>query len=150
MYCNQATQDTPAWKDVYDDTSIWKDICKATPPDDLEQRIELELKCYRAREENKRKVEELNLTFDDLDCSYDGCRNDYFEDLDEEIRKSRRPKNHRKSTQSEFYERWIKEDPNIGPLGEDNRKFIYLVDYSASKSKPQPPKVQNQPPTGPP
>ncbi|MBA0673321.1 hypothetical protein Goklo_024066 [Gossypium klotzschianum] len=153
MYCNQATQDTPAWKDVYDDTSIWKDICKATPPDDLEQRIELELKCYRAREENKRKVEELNLTFD-ISCLKAPLvylvSEPALQDLDEEIRKSRRPKNHRKSTQSEFYERWIKEDPNIGPLGEDNRKFIYLVDYSASKSKPQPPKVQNQPPTGPP
>ncbi|MFQ6640315.1 hypothetical protein Gotur_016047, partial [Gossypium turneri] len=83
----------------------------------------------------------------DLDCSCDGCRNDCFEDLNEEIQKSRRPKNRRKSTQSEFYERWIKGDPNIGPLGEDNGKFVYLVDYSASKSKPQPPKVQNQPPT---
>ncbi|MBA0844889.1 hypothetical protein Goarm_005783, partial [Gossypium armourianum] len=65
MYCSQATQDISAWKDVYEDTSIWKDICEATPPDDLEQRIEqLELKCYRAREEKKRKVEELNLTSD--------------------------------------------------------------------------------------
>ncbi|MBA0673040.1 hypothetical protein Goklo_024880, partial [Gossypium klotzschianum] len=35
MYCSQATQDTPAWKDVYEDTSIWKVICKGTPPDDL-------------------------------------------------------------------------------------------------------------------
>ncbi|MBA0721366.1 hypothetical protein Golax_008914, partial [Gossypium laxum] len=41
-------------------------------------------------------------------------------------------------------------DPDIGPLGEDDGKFVYLVDYSASKSKPQPPKVQNQPPTNPP
>ncbi|MBA0702728.1 hypothetical protein Goari_020708 [Gossypium aridum] len=40
-------------------------------------------------------------------------------------------------------------DPDIGPLGEDNGKFVYLVDYSASKSKPQSPKVQNQPPTNP-
>ncbi|MBA0837629.1 hypothetical protein Goarm_009771, partial [Gossypium armourianum] len=63
MYYSQATQDTPTRKDVYEDTSIWKDICEATPPDDLEQIIEqLELKCYRAREEKKRKVEELNLT----------------------------------------------------------------------------------------
>ncbi|MBA0765642.1 hypothetical protein Gotri_014802 [Gossypium trilobum] len=72
---------------------------------------------------------------------------DCFEDLDEEIRKSRRLKNHRKSTQSKFFERWIKGDPDIGLLGEDNGKFVYLVDYSAGKPKPQPPKVQNQSPT---
>ncbi|MBA0792806.1 hypothetical protein Gohar_017274 [Gossypium harknessii] len=30
MYCSQATQDTPAWKDIYE----------MTPPDDLEKRIE--------------------------------------------------------------------------------------------------------------
>ncbi|MBA0849400.1 hypothetical protein Goshw_015521, partial [Gossypium schwendimanii] len=47
------------------DTSLWKDIHEVTPPDDLEQRIEqLELKCYRAREEMKRRIEELNLTSD--------------------------------------------------------------------------------------
>ncbi|MBA0586445.1 hypothetical protein Gorai_017187 [Gossypium raimondii] len=33
MYCSQAAQDTPAWKDIYEDTSD-------KPPDDLEERIE--------------------------------------------------------------------------------------------------------------
>ncbi|MBA0862518.1 hypothetical protein Goshw_009605 [Gossypium schwendimanii] len=71
MYCNQATQDTPAWKDVVEDILKWKDVYEMTPPDDLEQRIEqLELKCYRAREEKKRKVEELNLT-SDVSTDYD-------------------------------------------------------------------------------
>ncbi|MBA0701174.1 hypothetical protein Goari_027017 [Gossypium aridum] len=42
-----------------------------TPPDDLERRIEqLELKYYKAREEKKRKVEELNIT-SDIDTDYD-------------------------------------------------------------------------------
>ncbi|MBA0575608.1 hypothetical protein Golob_027936 [Gossypium lobatum] len=60
MYCSQAAQNTPTWKDIHEDTSIWKDIHEVTPPDDLEKKIEqLELKCYRAREEKKRKVEEL-------------------------------------------------------------------------------------------
>lgn len=39
-------------------------------------------------------------------------------------------------------------DPNIGPLGEYNGKFVYLVDYSAKR--PQPPKVQHQPRMPPP
>ncbi|MBA0618302.1 hypothetical protein Godav_027669 [Gossypium davidsonii] len=59
MYYSQATQDTPTWKDVVEDISKWKGVCEMTPPNDLEQRIEhLELKCYKAREEKKRKVEE--------------------------------------------------------------------------------------------
>ncbi|MBA0717448.1 hypothetical protein Golax_005271, partial [Gossypium laxum] len=71
IYCTQATQDTPTWKDVVEDISKWKDVYEMTPPDDLEQRIEqLELKCYRAREEKKRKVEELNLT-SDVSTDYD-------------------------------------------------------------------------------
>ncbi|MBA0833321.1 hypothetical protein Goarm_017642 [Gossypium armourianum] len=41
MYCSQATQNTPAWKDVHEDISD-------KPPDDLEEKLEqLELKCYR-------------------------------------------------------------------------------------------------------
>ncbi|MBA0816104.1 hypothetical protein Gohar_000801, partial [Gossypium harknessii] len=54
MYCSQAIRDTPTWMNKHEDTSFWKDIHEVTPPDDLEQRIEqLELKCYRAREEKK-------------------------------------------------------------------------------------------------
>ncbi|MBA0818934.1 hypothetical protein Gohar_003795, partial [Gossypium harknessii] len=54
MYCSQVIRDTPAWMNKHEDTSLWKDIHEVTPPDDLEQRIEqLELKCYRAREEKK-------------------------------------------------------------------------------------------------
>ncbi|MBA0738595.1 hypothetical protein Gogos_011927 [Gossypium gossypioides] len=54
-------EDTPAWKDVHEDK----------PPDDLEKRIEqLELNCYRAKEEKKRKIEELNLT-SDVSTDYD-------------------------------------------------------------------------------
>ncbi|MBA0821900.1 hypothetical protein Goarm_018732, partial [Gossypium armourianum] len=64
MYCSQATQNTPAWKDVYEDISD-------KPPDDLEEKLEqLELKCYRAREEKKRKIEELNIT-SDISTDYD-------------------------------------------------------------------------------
>ncbi|MBA0702718.1 hypothetical protein Goari_022731 [Gossypium aridum] len=81
MHCSQVIQDIPQ-------TSVWKDIHETggssqnsktkapfpnndvIPPDDLERRVEqLELKCYRAREEKKRKVEELNIT-SDIDTDY--------------------------------------------------------------------------------
>ncbi|MBA0553605.1 hypothetical protein Golob_012775 [Gossypium lobatum] len=82
MYYSQATQDTSAWKDIQEDISSWKDVYKMTktpiipihdmtPPNDLERRIEqLELRCYRAREEKKRKAVELNIT-SDISTDYD-------------------------------------------------------------------------------
>ncbi|MBA0631902.1 hypothetical protein Godav_000730 [Gossypium davidsonii] len=61
MFCSQIMEDTLAWKDVHEDKL----------PDDLEKRIEqLKLKCYRAREEKKRKAEELNIT-SDISTDYD-------------------------------------------------------------------------------
>ncbi|KAK8348166.1 hypothetical protein V6Z12_A06G064600, partial [Gossypium hirsutum] len=39
-------------------------------------------------------------------------------------------KKKKNSTQDEFYKRWMDGDPDIGPLGEDNGKYVYLVDYS--------------------
>ncbi|MBA0749425.1 hypothetical protein Gogos_003350, partial [Gossypium gossypioides] len=61
IFCNQTMEDTLAWKDVHKDE----------PLDDLEKRIEqLELKCYTAREEKKRKIEELNIT-SDISTDYD-------------------------------------------------------------------------------
>ncbi|KAK8562832.1 hypothetical protein V6N12_010898 [Hibiscus sabdariffa] len=41
-------------------------------------------------------------------------------------------------------------DPSVGPLGEDNGKFIYLVDYGSKSSKPKlaqipPLSIQNPP-----
>ncbi|MBA0755460.1 hypothetical protein Gogos_021774 [Gossypium gossypioides] len=68
---HQANQATFAWKDIHEDISSWKDIHELTPPDDLEKRIkQLELKCYEAREEKKRKIEELNIT-SDISTDYD-------------------------------------------------------------------------------
>ncbi|MBA0867692.1 hypothetical protein Goshw_002944, partial [Gossypium schwendimanii] len=46
-----------------------------------------------------------------------------------------RKNSYKKSTQFEFYKRWINGDPNISPLGEDNVNFVYLVDYSVDKLK---------------
>ncbi|MBA0861296.1 hypothetical protein Goshw_026483 [Gossypium schwendimanii] len=64
MYCSQTTQNTPACKDVHEDIFD-------KPPDDLEEKLEqLKLKCYRATEEKKRKIEELNIT-SDINTDYD-------------------------------------------------------------------------------
>ncbi|KAL4386825.1 hypothetical protein GQ457_09G001920 [Hibiscus cannabinus] len=45
-----------------------------------------------------------------------------------------------KFTKSNFYyqnlyERWQAGDPNVGPLGEDNGKFVFLVDYGPRKNR---------------
>nr|KJB79914.1 hypothetical protein B456_013G072000 [Gossypium raimondii] len=85
MFCSQAVQDTPAWKDMQEDNSRWKDIQESSqidppqqtdtsdviPPDDLERRVEqMYLRCYRAREKKRIKIEELNIT-SDIDTDYD-------------------------------------------------------------------------------
>ncbi|KAG8483875.1 hypothetical protein CXB51_022610 [Gossypium anomalum] len=87
----------------------------------------------------------------DLDCACPGCIKDrsraWFDDLDNSATKPRRRK--KKSSQSEFYKRYMYGDPSIGPLGEDNGKFVYLVDYSAGKTpppKPEPQLCKPQPP----
>lgn len=47
-----------------------KDISDKSP-NDLEEKLEqLKLKCYRAREEKKRKIEALNIT-SDISTDYD-------------------------------------------------------------------------------
>ncbi|MBA0640088.1 hypothetical protein Goklo_023061 [Gossypium klotzschianum] len=64
MYCSQATQNKLAWKDVHEDIFD-------KPLDDLEEKLEqLKFKCYRSREEKKRKIEELNIT-SDISIDYD-------------------------------------------------------------------------------
>ncbi|KAH1067455.1 hypothetical protein J1N35_032442 [Gossypium stocksii] len=76
----------------------------------------------------------------DLDCSCQSCVSDRFDawidGMDNSASKPGKKKTKKKSTQSEFYERWMNGDPLIGPFGEDNGKFIYLVDYSATLPPP--------------
>ncbi|MBA0730503.1 hypothetical protein Golax_023113 [Gossypium laxum] len=85
MHCSQVIQDMPEWKDIHEigesQTEGSKQSSKEKTPlsasdndviplDDLERRIEqLELKCYRASEEKKRKIIELNIT-SDIDTDY--------------------------------------------------------------------------------
>ncbi|MBA0625773.1 hypothetical protein Godav_003542, partial [Gossypium davidsonii] len=87
----------------------------------------------------------------DLICSCELCHELNFEEwvvgMDNEAYKPHKKFFYKKSTQFEFYkrwingdpniktQRWINGDPNISPLGEDNVKFVYLVDYSVDKMK---------------
>ncbi|KAK8981742.1 hypothetical protein V6N11_049237 [Hibiscus sabdariffa] len=82
----------------------------------------------------------------------------YFRDPSYSPHKSRQRKSRKKSTHSQLYKRWMQGDPSVGPLGEDNGRFIYLVDYGSKSSKPELPQIpllptQNpfkQPPLPPP
>ncbi|KAH1108880.1 hypothetical protein J1N35_012648 [Gossypium stocksii] len=69
-----------------------------------------------------------------LNYSCELCADDRFaawiDSLDKEASKPSKRKSKKKSTQDEFYERYKNGNPSIGPLGEDNGKFLYLVDYS--------------------
>ncbi|KAH1122501.1 hypothetical protein J1N35_005661, partial [Gossypium stocksii] len=74
----------------------------------------------------------------DLNCSCELCADDKFiawiDGMDHSALKSRKKKNRKKSTRSEFYRRWMEGDPNIRPLGEDNasydKEFPPLEEYT--------------------
>ncbi|MFQ6635906.1 hypothetical protein Gotur_021443, partial [Gossypium turneri] len=74
-HCSQIIQETATWKDIHENPDSSNTPLATrhdmTPPDDLEKRIEqLELKCYRAREKKRQRIEELNIT-SDIDTDYD-------------------------------------------------------------------------------
>lgn len=86
-----------------------------------------------------------------MECSCEMCADDRFfawiDSIDHTALKPRKKKaGKKKSSQTDFYKRWMNGDPTIGPLGEDNGKFIYLVDYSKQPTQntllnsPSPPK----------
>ncbi|KAK5826265.1 hypothetical protein PVK06_021181 [Gossypium arboreum] len=91
-----------------------------------------------------------------LNCSCELCADDrmtaWIDSMDKTASKPGKKNKNKNSTQSEFYKRWMEGDPDIGPLGEDNGKFIYLVDYSSHKSSPntQVPPEPCKPPSPPP
>ncbi|KAH1120852.1 hypothetical protein J1N35_004012 [Gossypium stocksii] len=95
-----------------------------------------------------------------LNCSCELYADDRFtawiDSLDQEAFKHSKRKTKKKSSQDEFYERYMNEDSFIGPLGEDNGKFLYIVDYSAKlpqsqtypiNPKPSPPPKSSSPPS---
>ncbi|KAK8575472.1 hypothetical protein V6N12_063144 [Hibiscus sabdariffa] len=91
----------------------------------------------------------------DPDCYCELCKPgpkelDFYEEIEGSHHQSYNP--HKKKTKfkknyihSQLYERWLQGDPSVGPLGEDNGKFIFLVDYGPKTSKPDP-----TPPSSPP
>ncbi|KAG8474071.1 hypothetical protein CXB51_034136 [Gossypium anomalum] len=91
----------------------------------------------------------------DINCSCSGCIKDnsraWFEDMNTSATNPKKnKKKSSKSSQSQFFKRWMEGDPSIGPLGEDNGKFVYLVDYSAGKPVPPAPEPQPCKPPPPP
>ncbi|KAG8487448.1 hypothetical protein CXB51_018630 [Gossypium anomalum] len=75
----------------------------------------------------------------------------WFDDLNTSATNPKKnKKKSSRSSQSQFYKRWMEGDPSIGPLGEDNGKFVYLVDYSAEKPVPPAPEPQPCKPPPPP
>ncbi|KAK8999792.1 hypothetical protein V6N11_065288 [Hibiscus sabdariffa] len=98
----------------------------------------------------------------DEDCSCEACRElSFYEEMigghhqSYSPHKNKQRKSRKKSTHSQLYKRWMQGDPSVGPLGEDNGRFIYLVDYGSKSSKPELPQIpllptqspSKQPPT---
>ncbi|KAK9037929.1 hypothetical protein V6N11_022827 [Hibiscus sabdariffa] len=81
------------------------------------------------------------------DCSCEMCVElNFYEEMSGSHHESYMPhkkKSKRSSAHSDLYKRWKNGDPTVGPLGEDNRKFVFLVDYG-----PRSPRLaQISPPT---
>ncbi|KAK8568402.1 hypothetical protein V6N12_006955 [Hibiscus sabdariffa] len=57
-------------------------------------------------------------------------------------------KKKKNSIHSQLYKRWMNGDPTVGPLGEDNAKFVFLVDYGPKEKEESPDLVpQRLPPS---
>ncbi|KAK9043869.1 hypothetical protein V6N11_072193 [Hibiscus sabdariffa] len=75
------------------------------------------------------------------DCSCEQCVEEYFvQEIEGGYHTSynphRKKKNKKKnSIHSQLYQRWKNGDSTVGPLGEDNGKFVFLVDYGPRKKE---------------
>ncbi|KAK9008520.1 hypothetical protein V6N11_075409 [Hibiscus sabdariffa] len=75
------------------------------------------------------------------DCSCEQCvEEDFIQNMEGRYHTSYNPhkKNKKKkknSIHSQLYQRWKNGDPTVGPLGEDNGKFIFLVDYGPRRKE---------------
>ncbi|KAE8719974.1 hypothetical protein F3Y22_tig00109923pilonHSYRG00045 [Hibiscus syriacus] len=72
----------------------------------------------------------------DMDCSCKSCRQaDLASWLEGNSHSSYNPhkkmNKKKKSSHSDLYQRYMQGDPSVGPLGEDNGKYQFLVDYSS-------------------
>ncbi|KAK8515574.1 hypothetical protein V6N12_075610 [Hibiscus sabdariffa] len=88
----------------------------------------------------------------DMDCSCEQCvEEDFVQEIEGGYHTSYNPhkkkKNRKKnSIHSQLYQRWKNGDPTVGPLGEDNGKFIFLVDYGPKRKEETPKKAPQIPP----
>ncbi|KAK9032917.1 hypothetical protein V6N11_017959 [Hibiscus sabdariffa] len=75
------------------------------------------------------------------DCSCEQCvEEDFVQEIEGGYHTSynphRKKKNKKKnSIHSQLYQRWKNGDSTVGPLGEDNGKFVFLVDYGPRRKE---------------
>ncbi|KAL4333185.1 hypothetical protein GQ457_07G043420 [Hibiscus cannabinus] len=95
-----------------------------------------------------------------IDCSCEQCvEEDFLQEIEGGYHSSYNPhkkKNKKKnSIHSQLYQRWKNGDTTVGPLGEDNGKFVFLVDYGPRRKEgdlvpevatPKPPPSADPPP----
>ncbi|KAK8501653.1 hypothetical protein V6N11_000125 [Hibiscus sabdariffa] len=76
----------------------------------------------------------------DEDCSCEMCIEfNFYEKMaggHHESYKPHKKKSMKHSIHSDHYKRWKNGDPTVGPLGEDNGKFVFLVDYGPRSPRP--------------
>ncbi|KAL4333562.1 hypothetical protein GQ457_07G041620 [Hibiscus cannabinus] len=99
-----------------------------------------------------------------IDCSCEQCvEEDFIQEIEGGYHSSYNPhkkkRNKKKnSIHSQLYQRWKNGDTTVGPLGEDNGKFVFLVDYGPRRKerdlvpedvtpKPPPPADPPEPPS---
>ncbi|KAL4308338.1 hypothetical protein GQ457_01G014800 [Hibiscus cannabinus] len=76
-----------------------------------------------------------------IDCSCEQCvEEDFLQEIEGGYHSSYNPhkkkKNKKKnSIHSQLYQRWKNGDTTVGPLGEDNGKFVFLVDYGPRRKE---------------
>ncbi|KAK8539397.1 hypothetical protein V6N12_043023 [Hibiscus sabdariffa] len=76
----------------------------------------------------------------DEDCSCEMCIEfNFYEEMaggHHESYKPHKKKSMKHSVYSDLYKRWKDGDPTVGPLGEDNGKLVFLVDYGPRSPRP--------------
>ncbi|KAK8596535.1 hypothetical protein V6N12_065021 [Hibiscus sabdariffa] len=79
------------------------------------------------------------------DCSCEQCvEEDFIQKIEGGYHtiynphKKGRKKKKKNSIHSQLYKRWMNGDPTVGPLGEDNGRFVFLVDYGPKRKEESP------------
>ncbi|KAL4273873.1 hypothetical protein GQ457_13G012330 [Hibiscus cannabinus] len=76
-----------------------------------------------------------------MDCSCEQCvEEDFAQEIEGRYHTSYNPHKKKKNKKknyihSQLYQRWKNGDPTVGPLGEDNGKFVFLVYYGPKRKE---------------